>query len=414
MKKIGFFGLLIFWLFCLGLMVNGAALSPAIAVMQEDFEMIKTGVGTNTVSFGEEDFEALLGESDFTGIKLQTLPDDSDGVLKLGTKALEQGDVIEREMLAALRFIPAEEGKTAVFRFLPTGTEYEKPFLCTVYMLETLNFAPTANASALTAKENIPVYASLNASDPDGDSITYHLAEAPKNGKLTLSEDGTILYTANENGAGSDRFSYYVSDCYGNRSEPAVVSVTTTPNTSGIIYSDLKDMECALPAALLAEKGALIGEKLGEEWNFYPDKTVTRADFLMMAMKMCDIDTALMASNQSNFADSASFTDAQNRYIATAARMGLVIGMDTEDGRCFCPNEPITSEQASTLLGRIANYKELSFGEAVAASIDEEGVISDDGLAMLASVGLLADTERKAVLTRASAAELLYTLISAS
>ena len=83
MKKIGFFGLLIFWLFCLGLTVNGAMLSPAIAVMQEDFEMIKTGVGTNTVSFGEEDFEELFGASDFTGIKLQSLPDDSDGVLKL-------------------------------------------------------------------------------------------------------------------------------------------------------------------------------------------------------------------------------------------------------------------------------------------------------------------------------------------
>ena len=412
MKKIGFFGLLIFWLFCLGITVNGAMLSPAISVMQEDFAMIKTGVGINTVSFGEEDFEELLGKSDFTGIKLQTLPDTSDGVLKLGTKPLEEGDVIERKMLAALRFIPAEEGKTAVFHFIPQGTEYEKPFLCTVYMLDTLNFAPTATASVLMAKENIPVYASLYASDPDGDAITYHLAEAPKNGTLTLGEDGKILYTAK--GTGEDCFSYYVSDCYGNRSEHVFVSVTATANASGIVYADLKNNECALPAAVLAEKGAFIGEKLGEEWNFYPEKTITRADFLMMAMRMCEIDTALMASNQSNFADRASFTDTQNRYIATAARMGLVIGLDTEDGRCFCPNEAITSEQASTLLGRIAKYKELSFGESVAASIDEEGVISDDGLAMLASVGLLADGERKAVLTRADAAELLYVLISAS
>ena len=42
MKKIGFFGLLIFWVLCLGVTVNGAMLSPAISVMQEDFEMIKT------------------------------------------------------------------------------------------------------------------------------------------------------------------------------------------------------------------------------------------------------------------------------------------------------------------------------------------------------------------------------------
>ena len=414
MKKIGFFGLLIFWLFCFGITVNGAVLSPAITVMQEDFEMIKTGVGTNTVSFGEEDFEALLGASDFTGIKLQSLPSASDGVLKLGTKTLEQEEIIEREMLAALRFIPAEEGKTAVFRFLPMGTEYEEPFLCTVYMLDTLNFAPSAKASELTAKENITVYTSLNASDPDGDQITYHLEEAPKNGVLTLSKDGKVVYTANENGAGKDSFSYYVSDCYGNRSQSVVVSITTSENSGGIVYSDLKNEKCALAAAVLAEKGVLVGEKLGDEWNFYPEKTVTRADFLMMVMKMCEIDVTLMASNQSNFADRTSFTDTQNRYIATAARMGLVIGMETEDGRCFCPNEAITSEQASTLLGRIANYKELSFGESVAASIDAEGVISDDGLSMLASVGLLADEDRNAVLTRASAAELLYVLISAS
>jgi hypothetical protein len=90
--------------------------------------------------------------------------------------------------------------------------------------------------------------------------------------------------------------------------------------------------------------------------------------------------------------------------------MGLIIGLDTENGRCFCPNEPITSEQASTLLGRIAKYRELSFGRSVAASIDEEGVISDDGIAMLASVGLVAGESRKAALTRADVARLLYTL----
>ena len=414
MKKIGFFGLLIFWMLCLGMTVNGAILSPAISVMQEDFEMIKTGVGINTVSFGEEDFSDLLGDSDFTGIKVQSLPDYSDGILKLGTKTIVEGDVIAREMLQALRFIPTAEGKTAVFRFLPQGTEYEEPFLCTVYMLDTLNFAPTAETSALAAKENIPVYASLKASDPDGDAIVYHLAEAPKNGTLTLSEDGKILYTAYENSAGSDRFSYYVSDCYGNRSDPVYVSVTTTENISGIVYSDLKNEKCALSAAILAEKGAFVGEKLGEEWNFYPEKTVTRVDFLMMAMRMCNIDTTLLASNQSNFADRDTFTDTQNRYIATAARIGLVIGLDTEEGRCFCPDEAITSEQASTLLGRIAQYRKLSFGDAVAASIDEDGVISDAGLELLASVGLLADSERKAVLTRASAAELLYVLTSAS
>ena len=410
MKKIGFFGLLIFWLLCMGMTVNAALLSPAITVMQEDFEMIKTGVGTNTVSFSEEDFTKVLGSAAFSGIVIEKLPDPSDGVLKLGMKDISEGQAIEKSMRAALRVLPAEAGKTAVFNFLPVGADYEKPFLCTVYMLDTLNFAPTAEACTVSAKENISVYGSLVAKDPDGDEITYHALSMPKNGDLKLSEDGAFVYTAKANGASSDSFSYYVCDRYGNRSETATVSISTTANASGIVYTDLNKSEYALPAAVLAEKGAFIGEKLGDEWTFSPEKTVSRADFLMMAMRMCDIDTSLISANRTGFADSDTFTATQNRYIATAAGMGLVIGIETENGRCFCPNEPITSEQAATLLGRIAQYKELPFGKSVAASIDEEGVISDDGIAMLSSVGLVMSEDRKTQLTRADVAKLLYTM----
>ena len=410
MKKIGFFGLCIFWLLCMGMTANAALLSPAISVIQDDFEMIKTGVGTNTVSFSKENFTSVLGDTDFSAISVQTLPDPADGILMLGMETVQEGQIIEKNMLDALRFIPADEGKTAVFHFLPCGTDYEKPFVCTVYMLDTLNFAPTAQSCTVSAKESIAVYGSLSASDPDGDEITYHAVAMPKSGDFTLSEDGRFVYTAKANGSSADSFSYYACDKYGNRSDTAVVTINTTANKSGIIYTDLDESECALPAAVLAEKGALIGEKLGDEWIFSPKKTVTRADFLMMAMKMCDIDISLRSANQSGFADSDSFTASQNRYISTAAGMGLVIGLDTENGRCFCPNEPITSEQASTLLGRIAEYKEMSFGKSVAASIDDEGVISDDGLAMLASVGLLANEDRKTELTRADVAKLLYTM----
>jgi hypothetical protein len=408
MKKIGFFALLIFWLLCMGMTVNAAMLSPAISVMQEDFAMIKTGVGTNTVSFSEKDFSSMLGDSGFSAIAIQDLPAPEDGVLKLGMSDVSEGQIIKRNMLDALRFIPAEQGKTAVFHFMPCDTSYESPFVCTVYMLDTLNFAPTAKACAITAKESISVYGNLSATDPDGDKITYHIVSRPQNGRLSLSDNGAYVYTASS--ASDDSFSYYVCDQYGNCSETVVVSINSTANASGIVYADLEKSESALPAAVLAERGVLIGEKLGEEWIFSPDKTVTRADFLTMAMQMCDIDTTLLASNRSGFADSDVFSATQNRYITTAEGMGLVIGLETENGRCFCPNEPITSEQASTLLGRIAEYKDLSFGKSVAASINEDGVISDDGIAMLASVGLVMSDDRKTELTRADVAKLLYTM----
>jgi VCBS repeat-containing protein len=237
MKKIGFFGLCVFWLLCMGMTVNAALLSPAISVIQDDFEMIKTGVGTNTVSFSQENFTSVLGDTDFSGISVQTLPDPADGVLMLGMETVLQGQIIEKTMLDALRFIPAEEGKTAVFHFLPCGTDYEKPFICTVYMLDTLNFAPTARACTVSAKESIAVYGTLSASDPDGDEITYHAASMPKNGELSLSEDGSFVYTAKGNGSSDDSFLYYACDKYGNRSDTAVVSINTTANKSGIVYT---------------------------------------------------------------------------------------------------------------------------------------------------------------------------------
>ena len=115
MKKIGFFGLLIFWLLCMGVTANAAMLSPAISVMQEDVEMVKTGVGTNTVSFSTEDFASVLGDGDFRGVVIRSLPDPADGVLKLGITDVTEGQTIEKHMLEALRFIPAAQGKTAVF-----------------------------------------------------------------------------------------------------------------------------------------------------------------------------------------------------------------------------------------------------------------------------------------------------------
>ncbi len=409
-KKLGIWGCTLAAVMLLCVSVHAAdVLSPAISILQEECTVIKTGVGKNTVTFSEEDFLPVFGESDFLGIVVTKLPSLSDGVLKLGALDIGEGQIIARESIKALRFIPSEAGKTAVFGFLPYGENYEKDFVCTVYMLDSLNFAPTASAGVLSAVEEIPVYSTLRAEDPDGDTVTYLLESAPKKGKLVLEKDGSYCYTANEGASGEDRFTYVAVDPYGNRSEPKEITIHAERNESGIVYTDLEAKE-AHAAVLLASKGALVGEKLGNEWYFYPEKTVTRSEFLMMAMKMNDIETELFAADDSGFADSGEFTAAENKYIATAARLGIAVGIDTEKGRCFCPHEEITSAQASTIISRIARLDGLEIADAVLASADGESEISDEGMAMLSSVGLAVLGERDASVTRADAAELLYRL----
>lgn len=410
-KKLGILGCVIAFFAFFAASVHAAGLlSPAIEVLQEDCAVLKTGVGKNTVSFSEEDFLPVFGESEFLGIVVTELPSLSDGVLKLGALDVKDGQIVSRNAIKALRFVPSEAGKTATFGFLPYGQTYEKDFVCTVYMLDSLNFAPTAEASSLAAVEDIPVYARLSANDPEGDEITYLLIETPKKGKLTWNRDGSYCYTAYEGSSGEDSFSYVAVDPYGNRSEEAIVTVHTEENARGIVYADMKNAKEAHSAVLLASKDAFIGEKIGEEWYFYPEKTVTRGEFLVMAMKMNDIDIDLLAANESGFADSKDFSAAENKYIATAARLGIVVGMDTEQGRCFCPDEAITSVQASTIISRIAKLDGLALADAVLASAESGAEISDEGMAMLSAVGLAVSENRDAVITRADAAELLYQL----
>ncbi len=385
-------------------------LSPGIEVLQTDCAVLKTGVGKNTVSFSEEDFLPVFGESEFLGIIITELPSLSDGVLKLGTVDVGKGQIISKNAIKALRFLPNEEGKTATFGFLPYGKTYENDFVCTVYMLDSLNFAPTAGTGMLSAVEEVPVFSSLSAKDPEGDALTYQLVIPPQNGTLALQKDGSYSYTANKNSAGEDSFSYVAVDPYGNRSAPCEVIIRTEKNTSGIVYSDLKDAKSAHSAVLLAEKNAFIGEKIGTEWYFYPEKTVTRGEFLVMAMKMNDIETELLAADDSGFADSDSFSPSENKYIAAAAGLGITFGIETENGRCFMPDEPITSAQASTIISRIAGLLGYDLDDAVLASARTDAEISDEGMAILSSVGLAVEGERNEKITRADAAELLYQL----
>ncbi|MBQ9747328.1 MAG: hypothetical protein IJV98_00950 [Clostridia bacterium] len=409
MKKLGIFVCCaVLVLLCAVPVCAAGALSPALALLQEECAVCKTGVGVNTVSFCEEDFLAVFGEDDVRGVVITRLPDERDGTLMLGASRVTQGQTVARESLAALRFIPAEAGRTASFGFLPYGRAYERDFVCTVYMLDALNFSPRASASSLVAVENVPVYATLTAEDPDGDALTYRVVDAPFSGTLTLSADGSYCYVPS--GTSQDRFTYVALDPYGNCSAPATVTVDVVKNKSGIVYADMQDARDAMPAVMLAESGAFVGERVGDTWYFHPDKTVTRGEFLMMAMKMNGIEADLLAPCDAGFADSASFTATEDKYISAAARLGIVVGIETEDGRCFCPDEPITSVQASTVISRIARLGGAALADAVLASADVAAEVSDEGLSMLREVGLACETERNAPLTRADAASLLYTL----
>ncbi|MEI8618839.1 Ig-like domain-containing protein [Pseudoalteromonas sp. B193] len=77
----------------------------------------------------------------------------------------------------------------------------------------------------LTTQTEVSITDMLNASDNDGDSLTYSLTSEPTLGTVTVNSDGYFTYTPNKEVTGSDSFMFGVSDGV-NSQVTATVNIT--------------------------------------------------------------------------------------------------------------------------------------------------------------------------------------------
>ncbi len=76
-----------------------------------------------------------------------------------------------------------------------------------------VNDAPIASDATVEAIEDTLYEGTLpQATDVDGDTLTYTLKTQPLNGTVVVNEDGTYSYTPNQNFYGEESFTYEVSD----------------------------------------------------------------------------------------------------------------------------------------------------------------------------------------------------------
>lgn len=96
--------------------------------------------------------------------------------------------------------------------------------------INSVNDAPTATNVSLTTAVDSSVSGSFNASDVDGDELTYENTN-PSNGSLSVSGSG-FTYTPAEGFTGQDSFQYTVTDPSG-ESATATVTITVNQESSG-------------------------------------------------------------------------------------------------------------------------------------------------------------------------------------
>ncbi|TRX76530.1 Ig-like domain-containing protein [Pseudomonas mangiferae] len=97
-----------------------------------------------------------------------------------------------------------------------------------LFTLNVSNPAPTTANSSFSTAEDTPYSGQLNASDVDGDALTFSVTQAPTHGSLVLNADGSFTYTPTADYNGPDSFTYQVRDADGGLAT-AVVSLSVTP-----------------------------------------------------------------------------------------------------------------------------------------------------------------------------------------
>lgn len=331
-----------------------AIVSPALNVLSKQNTLIKSGLVYSDIYFSEQDFKKCLGLSAVDSVKVCALPPESDGMLKLGTLQVAEGQTVRSEYLSILRFVPAnEQVRYASCTFSHDDTEIP----CTLNLLNAVNYAPTfaAGASAVKTYRGVACYGNLPASDPEGDRLDYQVVEYPTHGILTMTDRarGAYVYAPAAGYTGSDAFTVVVRDEYGNYSGTQTVSVQV--GKSDTHFTDVEGHWCENAAIALYDAGIATAVRYQNGLAFCPTDAVSREEFVTMVMKTLGVST--LTDAESSFADNSEIAVEYRPYVATAQRLGYIGGREVDGARCFAPKDCITRAEAAVLLNNVFGYE---------------------------------------------------------
>lgn len=335
-----------------------SALSPALSHIEKQISMKKCSVDGKKVEFSSEDFDGVLC-SRVEFIKIEELPDSDSGTLMMGSLKLCENQIVDRDDFDKIVYCPANDvSEDAAFVFSnATSGEAEIRVCCTVHMLENENKSPVAQDMSLTTFENVPVIKFLGTEDPENDELTFYVVSYPNHGTLRITDgsDGHFSYTPVKGYTGADAFEYAALDRYGNRSRTARVSVNVTEKDENLYFDDLSGHWAHNSAIKTALMGLMSGSVAENGKNmFRPYDTVTRGDFLAMALISAGKESEIEFVTQTSFSDDAEIPMNIKSYAEYAKRCGIVSGYEGENGQVFFNSSaPITRAEAAVILERI-------------------------------------------------------------
>ena len=305
----------------------------------------------STYCFGAGDFS----NEEIAGICITDLPENL-GALMLGSRVLREGDVLTAQQLSQIQLRPldTEMDKTLEVGYLPIYPgRVDAGAVMTISIRGKENKPPVAEDSTLETYKNLENTGKLKVSDPENQPMTFTVTRQPRRGTVTISEDGSFTYTPKKNKVGVDSFVYTAADPAGKVSREATVTVTILKPGDETQYTDTVGKDCRFAAEWMRQTGIFIGETVGENPCFSPERQVTRGEFVTMLVKALDIPLDEEVT-QTGYNDEVP--EWLQPYLAAAVRSGLTEGLENQ--QVFESDSPITAAEADVLLKNALNREE--------------------------------------------------------
>ena len=345
---------------------------PLLAIPAQALEIDSDQV----LCFSSEDFSA--GEP-LIGICITGLPDSSAGTVFLGSRVLQPGDILTADQVSQMTFSPVrtEYDAAAQVTYLPIYDGRVAPSATmTIAIRGKEDKAPVAEDFSLETYKNLPLEGALKCHDPEGADLTYTVQRQPRRGTLELREDGSFTYTPKKNKVGVDSFTYTATDPAGKVSREATVTIQLLKPTDDARYTDTARFE----AEWLRHSGLFEGEKVGDSLCFFPEKPVSRGEFLAMVMQLLEVPLSDDAEELT--ADAPQWLQP---YLSAALRSGLLTHLPEE-----AYDAPISGKEAATLL---QNALDLSAQTTLCEECGQEAPLCKGGCHGIAVTGGLSADE---------------------
>lgn len=397
-----------------------APISLGVNVIVNSQSMALSAQKGESVRFSADVFARALNLSEIETVTLTSIPPASDGELRVGSTVVTGEQTLSAAALSLMTYSASPGIKNTELKFRVNNLPYE--MTCKLYSLDAPNYAPTFGVTpqiekAVSTYQSVTYFGTLSCYDPDGDESFIEVVGYPEKGILIFDNAavGSYRYIPYDNASGKDSFVCVARDKYGNYSPSLTVSLEIKRSESSARFVDLTDSPYHNAALCLNEKGIMSGTQVGTSLYFYPDREVSRAEFIAMTMSAAGINN-VNKIEKTVFADDADIPENMKSYIGAAYDLGYIKGTLVDGKLCFEPMKTITRAEAAVMLANFMKNIDMPTYKPVFDDADSIPSWAQSSLSGLCAIGVISKTENgiepNAKVTRADAAVMLANFMS--